>query len=53
VGVAGDLSGFSDFELKLLVDDLLEQLPAASGRRRELLLEQLADMRDELERRVA
>ena len=52
MGVAGDLSGYSDFELKLLVDDLIEELARASGRRRELLLEQLGDMRDEMQRRA-
>jgi hypothetical protein len=52
MGRAGDLSGYSEFELKLLADDLLEQLAAASGQRRDLMLEQLADIRDEMLQRV-
>ena len=53
MGVAGDLSGYSDFELKLLVEDLLEQLDlAATARRRDVIIAQLADIRDEMHGRA-
>ena len=48
MGRAGDLSGFSDLDLKLLADDLLEQLAGTEGQRRQLMIEQLEDIRDEM-----